>query len=72
MIKPVTIEKDALKKPSLNFDYLRKSGIELIQQLSGKSWTDLNLHDPGLTILEQLCFSITELAYRTDFPLQDL
>ena len=72
MIKPVTIEKDALKKPSMDFEYLRKSGIELIQLLSGKSWTDFNLHDPGLTILEQLCFSITELAYRTDFPLQDL
>jgi len=72
MIKPVTIEKDSHKEPSMDFEFLRKSGIELIQQLSGKSWTDFNLHDPGLTILEQLCFGITELAYRTDFPLQDL
>jgi len=72
MIKPVYIEKASTKEPSMDFEFLRKSGIELIQQLSGKSWTDFNLHDPGLTILEQLCFSITELAYRTDFPLQDL
>lgn len=72
MIKPVTIEKASPKEPSMDFEFLRKSGIELLQQLSGKSWTDFNLHDPGLTILEQLCFGITELAYRTDFPLQDL
>ncbi|MDP3468469.1 MAG: hypothetical protein Q8S11_09055 [Daejeonella sp.] len=72
MIKPVSIDKASSKEPSMDFDFLRKNGIELIQQLSGKSWTDFNLHDPGLTILEQLCFSITELAYRTDFPLQDL
>ena len=56
----------------MDFDFLRKSGIDLIQRLSGKSWTDFNLHDPGLTILEHLCFSITELAYRTDFPIEDL
>jgi len=72
MIKPISIDKASPKEPSMDFDFLRKSGIELIQRLSGKSWTDFNLHDPGLTILEQLCFSITELAYRTDFPLQDL
>lgn len=72
MIKPVTIEKAAPKEPSMDFEFLRKRGIELLQQLSGNNWTDFNLHDPGLTILEQLCFSITELAYRTDFPLQDL
>lgn len=72
MIKPVTIEKTSPKEPSMDFEFLRKNGIALLQQLSGNSWTDFNLHDPGLTILEQLCFSITELAYRTDFPLQDL
>jgi len=72
MIKPVSIDKASQKKPSMDFDFLRKSGIELIQRLSGKSWTDFNLHDPGLTILEQLCFGITELAYRTDFPIEDL
>jgi len=72
MTKPVSIDKASPKDPAMDFDFLRKSGIELIQRLSGKSWTDFNLHDPGLTILEQLCFSITELAYRTNFPLQDL
>jgi hypothetical protein len=72
MIKPVAIEKNTGQHSSLNFEFLRSSGIKLIQQLAGKNWTDFNLHDPGVTILEQLCFAITELAYRTDFPIEDL
>lgn len=72
MIKPVSIDKDTVQEPSMDFDFLRRSGIELIQQLAGESWTDFNLHDPGVTILEQLCYAITELAYRTDFPIKDL
>ncbi|MES3019694.1 MAG: hypothetical protein V4721_18035 [Bacteroidota bacterium] len=72
MIKPVAIAKDTGQYAALNFEFLRSTGIALIQQLAGKTWTDFNLHDPGVTILEQLCFAITELAYRTDFPIEDL
>lgn len=72
MLKPVSIDKGAEPQPALNFDFLRSTGIRLIQQLAGKRWTDFNLHDPGVTILEVLCYAITDLAYRTDFPLQDL
>lgn len=72
MVKPLYIEKASSKQASTDFNFLRKSGIELIQKLSGKSWTDFNLHDPGLTILEQLCFGITELGYRTDFPIEGI
>ncbi len=72
MIKPVAIAKNTGQHAALNFEFLRSTGIALIQQLAGKSWTDFNLHDPGVTILEQLCFAITELAYRTDFPIEDL
>ncbi|HEY1010171.1 MAG TPA: hypothetical protein VGE58_08680 [Daejeonella sp.] len=72
MIKPVAIAKNTGEHAALNFEFLRNSGIALIQQLAGRSWTDFNLHDPGVTILEQLCFAITELAYRTDFPIEDL
>ena len=48
MIKPVSIDKTSQKKPSMDFDFLRKSGIELIQRLSGKSWTDFNLFPHSL------------------------
>ncbi|TAN15041.1 MAG: hypothetical protein EPN37_10725 [Chitinophagaceae bacterium] len=66
------IEKNEGELHSLDFKSLRQHGIELIQRLSGHAWTDYNLHDPGVTILEILCVAITDLAYRTDFPIQDL
>jgi len=66
------IEKYDGPDSPLNFSFLRRKGIEIIQQISGEYWTDYNLHDPGVTILEHLCFAITDLAYRTTFPVPDL
>jgi hypothetical protein len=68
---PVVIEKITDTFP-LTFEFLRRHGIAYAQQFSGSRWTDYNLHDPGVTILEQLCFALTDLSYRTDFPIQDL
>lgn len=60
--------------PHMAMDYarLRAEGLRLLGRLGGAQWTDFNTHDPGITILEQLCFAITELAYRSNFPLPDL
>jgi hypothetical protein len=55
----------------LEFDVLKKEGLALVQGLSGASWTDYNDHDPGVTILDNLCFGLTELAYRSGFAMQD-
>lgn len=65
-----------LKKPKLALteDYveLRKRGIDLIQQLGNALWTDYNIHDPGITLLELLCYAQTELGYRMGFSVPDL
>src|SRR5437868_924296 len=66
------IEKKATAASPLDFDALRARGIDLTQRYSGESWTDYNLHDPGVTILEALCYALTDLAYRTNFPLEDI
>lgn len=58
--------------PDQEFAVLRQIGIEHLQSLSGELWTDYNLHDPGVTILEVLCYALTDLSYRTHFNLQDL
>src|SRR6476620_4443769 len=58
--------------PYLNFDKLRKEGIEHLGRLSGKIWTDHNVHDPGITILEILCYAIMDLGYRTNLPINDI
>ncbi|MGB5355161.1 MAG: hypothetical protein WBN11_00565, partial [Eudoraea sp.] len=58
------------KQISLNFAELRDMGIAHIQKFSGDNWTDFNSHDPGVTILEQLCYALTDIAYRTSLPIQ--
>ena len=58
--------------PALDYRLLREEGLAHIQRLSGKVWTDHNLHDPGITTLEILCYALTDLAYRTAFDTKDL
>ncbi|WP_156800377.1 hypothetical protein [Thalassoporum mexicanum] len=68
-----SISKQAPSFPDyLDFQTLRAIGIEHLQKLSGKIWTDYNLHDPGVTILEVLCYAITDLGYRNNLDIQDL
>jgi hypothetical protein len=55
-----------------DFYRLRSEGIGRIAESSGAVWTDYNTHDPGISILEALAFAITELSYRTGFPIEDI
>lgn len=71
-VTPNFIEKLNHEDTPENFEGMVKHGIELLQKLTGTTWTDYNLHDPGVTILEQLCFAFTDLAFRTGFPIEDL
>ena len=57
---------------SLNYAALRESGLELIRQYAGESWTDHNVHDPGITLLEAFCYAITELGFRIQQSMPDL
>ena len=72
MIKPKFINKEKYSSRSLNYDELLQQGIELIQQFSGNQWSDYNYHDPGITFLEQICFAITDLGYKTNFSIEDI
>lgn len=51
---------------------LRTAGIAGAQAASGNIWTDYNLHDPGVTLLEQTCFALTEVSYRAAHEVRDL
>jgi hypothetical protein len=55
-----------------DFYLLRREGIGHIQQAGSDNWTDYNTHDPGISILESLAYAITDLAYRTGFPIEDI
>ena len=60
MDNAVKINLGNLLQNSKNFNFLRQEGIQLIQQLASATWTDHNLHDPGITVLETLCYALTE------------
>ena len=77
MTEHITITK---KKPSelqeplyaLDYEYLRRTGLKYIEQLAKSVWTDYNIHDPGITIMELLSYTITDLSYRTNHPIEDI
>ncbi|GAB7025104.1 hypothetical protein [Geotalea toluenoxydans] len=71
MFSPVTIPK---RKPGEEFDHrhLFEIGLQHVQRLSHRIWTDYNIHDPGITILELLAYALTDLSYRASLPVKDL
>lgn len=67
------INKNDARFPAyMDFNNLRSEGIEYLGKLAGKIWTDHNVHDPGITILEMLCYAILDLGYRTNLPAIDI
>ncbi|MGV3604186.1 MAG: hypothetical protein ACO1N1_23390 [Dyadobacter fermentans] len=65
------IQKHPSLLPSEDYFFLRRKGMEYIEALGSKLWTDYNIHDPGITILELMCYAITDLGYRTGFDIKD-
>ncbi|GAB2808500.1 hypothetical protein [Ferruginibacter profundus] len=55
-----------------DFRALKNEGLALIQQYGSSKWTNLNPGDPGVTILDQLCYALTELGYCNDFDIKDI
>lgn len=71
MSDAVSIARRKSTEDNAGFDALRSEAVRLIEELTGRVWTDYNLHDPGITILEQLIYAITDVVHRTDFPVAD-
>lgn len=67
-----TIPRLGPQDPCTNYHELLRQGLDHCQDLGGDLWTDFNQHDPGVTILQQLCYAITDLSYRTDFWIADI
>src|SRR5262249_5074923 len=69
---PPTIPTGPFEHASMDYARLREEGLALLGRLAGAQWTDFTTHDPGITILEQLCYAITDLGYRTAYPVPEL
>lgn len=72
MVQNNNIPNDNTEIDSMDYDALRAYGLDYIQKIGNKYWTDFNIHDPGVTILEALCFALSDLSYRTNLTIQDL
>lgn len=59
-------------KEYILFDGLYARAKQAIATYGGKVWTDTGEHDPGVTLMEGFCYSISDLAYRNTLPLTDL
>ncbi|OGQ94565.1 MAG: diguanylate cyclase [Deltaproteobacteria bacterium RIFOXYD12_FULL_57_12] len=67
-----TIPKKNSGEAALDHRQLYAIGLAHVQRLARRIWTDYNVHDPGITILELLCYALTDLGYRASFPVKDL
>lgn len=72
MIERDFIIKDPELELSLDYKALRRQGLKHIEALASDFWTDYNVHDPGITILELLCYAITDLGYRSQQDIRDI
>lgn len=72
MQETITISRNKPALKSMDFKFLKAEGVRRIQELAGNIWTDYNEHDPGVTLLEALCYALTDLGYRTSFDMKDL
>ncbi|WP_346857594.1 hypothetical protein [uncultured Draconibacterium sp.] len=70
--KYITIPKDVAAGNDLDYTFLKEKGLAYIEKLAGNIWTDYNSHDPGITILEMLCYAITDLGARISMPVENI
>src|SRR5207253_1994323 len=63
---------NAALPPDQNFRLLKQQGLDYVQQHCDNEWTNLNPSDPGITILDQVCYALTELGYCNSFPIEDI
>ncbi len=71
MTTPPTISNRPPAHPSQDYAFLRAEGLRYLEKVAGL-WTDFNSHDPGITLLEALCYAITDLGYRAGLPVEEL
>ncbi|MEL6590001.1 MAG: hypothetical protein AAFQ68_07975, partial [Bacteroidota bacterium] len=64
-----TILQNNPRFADLDYASLRQMGLQYLGDLSGRIWTDHNVHDPGVTTMEMLCYALLDLGYRTKLPI---
>lgn len=55
-----------------DFKSLKEEALAYVQTYGANTWTNLNPSDPGVTIIDQLCYALTELGYCNGFTISDI
>ena len=72
MLAELLIPKNRSQEAAFDQQQLYTLGLQHVQRLASRVWTDYNIHDPGITTLELLCYALTDLGYRATLPMEDL
>jgi hypothetical protein len=73
MAENVVISRRPPDQKSQDYAFLRKVALEqVLQKVASESWTDHNVHDPGITMLEALCYAVTEAGLRIGMDMKDI
>ena len=72
MADPGFLPRAPQRPPSQDYAYLRGVGLRAIERLAHEEWTDLNVHDPGVTLLELMAFVWTDAGMRCAYAVRDL
>lgn len=70
--EPASLVPNPALPPVEDFYALRREGIGYIAEAGSAQWTDYNVHDPGITLLEALSYAITDIGYRIGWSIPDL
>jgi uncharacterized protein len=68
----LAVRKPEALAPGLDPKPLFELGLREVRAYARAGWTDHNIHDPGITTLELLCYALTDIAYRACHPVEDL
>jgi hypothetical protein len=71
-VPSLTISAAPPQWTAADWNALRTAGLAYVEQYAHDTWTDYNAHDPGVTLLELLCYAITDLSARTALPVADV
>ncbi|MES2796718.1 MAG: hypothetical protein V4683_12170, partial [Bacteroidota bacterium] len=66
------IDETILPSTLENFTLLREKAIAYLERSATGNWTDFNVHDPGITIMEAICYGLADVGFRMNFPMADL
>ncbi len=69
---PATVRKPEALPLGLDPKPLFQLGLGAVRGYARALWTDHNIHDPGITTLELLCYALTDVCYRACYPVEDL